>query len=122
MSTAAVDIEEVVHAPAEGAVQGYFKVKETAGNLLRIVGWAFSEDAEAPSIEVRAKDEVVGYATPEILRPDVGELFPGVEEAVQSGFEIALEAHGAGRSELEVEAVLPEGSRQSLGRIAVVVD
>jgi len=122
MSTAAVDIEEVVHAPAEGTVQGYFKVKETAGNLLRIVGWAFSEGAEAPSIEVMAKDEVVGSATPQILRPDVAELFPGVEAALPSGFEIALEAHGSGRSELEVEAVLPGGSRQHLGRITVVVE
>lgn len=122
MSTVAVDIEEVVHAPADGAVQGYFKVKETTGNLLRIVGWAFTEDTEAPAIEVKAKDEVVGSATPQLLRPDVAELFPGVEAAVRSGFEIALEAHGAGRSELEVEAVLPEGSRQSLGRITVVVE
>jgi hypothetical protein len=122
MSTEVVDIEDVVHAPADGAVQGYFKVKETSGNLLRIVGWAFSDNPEPPTIEVRAEEDVVGFADPRIPRPDVAELFPGVEVAGRSGFEIALEAHGVGRSELEVEAVLPNGSRHFLGRIAVVIE
>lgn len=122
MSTAAVDIENVVHAPAGGVLQGYFKVKETVGNQLCIVGWAFAEGAEVSSIEVKAKDEVVAFATPCDPRPDVAELFPAVEAAGQSGFELTLEAHGSGRSELEVEAVLSEGARQTLGQIAVVVE
>jgi hypothetical protein len=121
MSTAPVDVEDVVNTPSNGGVQAYFKVKETSGNLLRIVGWAFMPGDEAPAIEVKARDEVVGSARPLIARPDVAELYPAVEAAAQSGFEITLEAHGSGRSELELEAVLPDESRQSLGRIVVVV-
>jgi hypothetical protein len=121
MSTVTVEIEDVVHAPTNGELQGYFKVKETTANQLRIVGWAFARGVGLPSIEIKARDEVVAFTTPQISRPDVAELFPAAEAATQSGFEITLEAHGSGRSELEVEAVLPEGTRQSLGRIAVVV-
>jgi hypothetical protein len=122
MSTVAVDIENVVHAPAGGMLQGYFKVKETIGNQLRIVGWAFAEGDEVSSIEVKVKDEVVAFSAPRDPRPDVAELFPAVGTAGQSGFELTLEAHGSGRSELEVEAVLSEGARQTLGQITVVVE
>jgi hypothetical protein len=122
MNTAAVDIENVVNTPANGVVQAYFKVKEATGNQVRIVGWAFAEGSDVASIEVKAKDEVVGVATPHILRPDVAELFPGTEGAGHSGFEITLEANGSGRSELEVEAVMTGGERQALGRIAVMVE
>jgi hypothetical protein len=122
MSTAAVDIENVVNAPAGGVLQSYFKVKETVGNQIRIVGWAFAEGAGVASIEVRVKEEVVAFAAPRVPRPDVAELFPGIEAAGQSGFELTLEAQGSGRSELEVEAVLSGGDRQALGRIEVMVD
>jgi hypothetical protein len=121
MNNVELEIEEVVHNSPDGDLNGYFKVKEATGNRLRLVGWAFAEGTSVSAIEVRADQRTVAEAVPGIRRDDVADLYPGVGSAATSGFEVIIEAHGSGRSDLAVEALLLGGERKTLGRVAVVV-
>jgi putative NADH-flavin reductase len=121
MTNVELKIEEEVHDSPDGDLNGYFKVKEATGNRLRLVGWAFAEGTSVSAIEVRANQRTVAEAVPRIRRDDVANLYAGVDSAATSGFEVIIEAHGSGRSDLDVEALLADGERKALGRITVVV-
>jgi len=122
MSAAEIQVERVSLATLDGDVQGHFKVSDAEDGTLQIVGWAFSRYGYVSSIEIRAGESMVASTVPRIQRPDVQERFPAVDAAATSGFALAIEAQGAGRSNLEVIAVLTEGARHSLGQVDVLVD
>jgi hypothetical protein len=100
---------------------GYFKVKETSGNRLQIVGWAFADHAAVSAVEVIAEGKPVASTAPATPRPDVAEAFPQSPSSLTSGFQLEIEASGSGRSELGVEAVIAGGDRHSLGTLTVDV-
>jgi hypothetical protein len=116
-----LEIQDFVHASTEGDFQGFFNVNEAGGNCLQIVGWAFANENFVSAIEVVAAGSTVATTTVGILRPDVAEAFPNTPAAGTSGFEFAIEANGKGSSHLEVQALLSDGDRRSLGHLTVVV-
>jgi hypothetical protein len=115
-----IKVEGVTHEEPEG-MYGYFKVKETVGDRVQIVGWAFADHEAVAAVEVLAGGEVVATTVPANPRPDVAETFPQSPSSLTSGFDIEMEASGSGRSELEVEAVMAGGHRHPLGTLSVVV-
>jgi hypothetical protein len=50
-------------------------------------GWALSLDGTSTiSIDVLVDDKIVGHATPDQPRADIGALFPGLPAAARCGF------------------------------------
>lgn len=88
-------------------------------NALRVVGWVLGESSPAKEVEVASGRTVVARAPVEISRPGVEELFPGFPGADAAGFDVTLAAHGRGNSELQVNAVLEDGTRAAIGTIQV---
>jgi len=120
MIVAEIRIEDVVHVEPAG-MTGYFKVKDTLGDRLRIVGWAFGEEAAVTAVELVSTGRTVATVAPDTPRPDVAETFPESPASLVSGFELEIEAQGSGRSELQVEAVTADGTRHDLGSLLVTV-
>ena len=103
-------------------VEGHFRVAETDGPKLEILGWVLGTESPATEIEIVSGGEVAGRAPVVLERPDVAELFPDVPEAATAGFRIELAAQGSGESELEVRVRLKDESRERLGRVCVRAD
>ena len=121
MSETEIQIEGVSIAALAGDLQGHFKVKAVEAGQICIVGWAFARYGHVALIEVCAEGAAVASATPRLRRPDVREAHPSVDAAGTSGFELVVEAQGSGRSNLEIQAVLMDGARHTLGWISVLV-
>lgn len=113
----AVQVLELAHATCE-RVRGSFRV-EPAASTLELVGWALGLDSPVARVEVVSNGQVVGRATLGEERPDIAEAFPGVAGAGASGFHIALEPRGSGKSHLRVRAALEDGQAIPLGDLRV---
>ncbi len=114
----AVQVLELAHAAPSDRVRGNFRV-EQATSTLELVGWALGLDSPVVQVEVVLSGQVVGQAAPREERPDIAETFPGVAGAGTSGFRIALEPHGRGRSQLRIQAALEDGGWAPLGDLRV---
>jgi hypothetical protein len=121
MKETEIQIEGIALAPLADDLQGHFKVKAVEAAQICIVGWAFARYGHVALVEVRAESTVVANTVPRLRRPDVSEAFPAVDAAGTSGFEVAVEAQGSGRSSLEVQVALIDGARHTLGWINVLV-
>ncbi|HXR60001.1 MAG TPA: hypothetical protein VN732_01615, partial [Solirubrobacterales bacterium] len=53
-------------------------------------------------------------------RDDIAELHPERESAARCGFRVVIEAKGRGRSELELRAMLEDGTPVRMGAVRVV--
>jgi hypothetical protein len=120
MTQAVIEIERIVPTPQAGDPTGHFKVNDVRGNRLELVGWALGRRMPVEAVVVVVDGETVASTALDILRPDVGRRFPEVAGAAASGFKLAIEAQGQGRSELEVQIVSPRSSPVSIGRLIVV--
>jgi ubiquinone/menaquinone biosynthesis C-methylase UbiE len=88
-------------------------------------GWALSLDgSSALSIECLIEDTVVHRTTPDIARPDIAALFPGMPAAARCGFETRLTISvlpWQGASTLTIKAVsdTPRRGEQVLAAIQI---
>jgi predicted SAM-dependent methyltransferase len=94
---------------------------ELDSNALQIVGWAVGRDARAESVEVVTAGEVVATSSLEIERPGVAKTYGEVAGADKAGFQVAVPGSGKGRHELQVRAVLSNGSKAPIGTIEVEI-
>ena len=121
MNETEIQVEGISLAPLTDDLQGHLKVKAVEAARIWIVGWAFARYGHVALIEVSAEGSGIANTVPRLRRPDVSQAYPAVDAAGTSGFEVAVEARGAGRSSLEVQAVLMDGARHTLGWINVLV-
>jgi hypothetical protein len=113
-----VQVLELAYAKPSERVRGSFRA-EPAASTLELVGWALGIDSPVAWVEVVSNGKVVGRATLGEERTDIAEAYPGVEGAGASGFHIALEPSGSGRSRLTVRAGLDDGQAIPLGDLRV---
>jgi hypothetical protein len=114
----AMQVLEFVNAAPDERLRGGFRV-ERAEETLEIAGWALGLGSPVARIEVVSSGQVVGQAMPSEERADIAQAFPAVAGAGSSGFRIALEASGRGKSRLKVRAVLEGGGLIPLGELRV---
>jgi predicted SAM-dependent methyltransferase len=113
-----VQIVEMVHATPSDQLRGHFRV-EQGNSGLELVGWVLGSDSPVIGVEVLSGGEVVASTAPVIERPDIAEVFPGVEGADTCGFQLAIAPSGKGRSRLELRATLKDGEHAPLGELEV---
>jgi len=87
---------------------------------LQIAGWAIGEQAPVEAVELLWRGEPFRRLALDAPRPDLAEAFPDCAWATRAGFatRVSLLASGGGAVELDVVAVLGDGRRAPLGRIA----
>jgi hypothetical protein len=119
-SAGELEILDIAQAPSD-RVRGHFQARGTDGPKLEILGWVLGVESPATEVRVTVVGTVAGAVSVALERPDVAERFPDVAEAATAGFRIELAAQGSGKSELRIWAQLEDESRESLGRVTVVV-
>ena len=117
MSNRSLQIEELSSALPNEHLWGAFRVRETRGSRLVLVGWVLGIEQEVDSVQLLAGGTVVASTTPQMPRSDMSEKFPDRPAAATCGFELALEAKGKGVSVLAVEAVLEDGTAAPMGEV-----
>ena len=113
-----MEILDIVQAPGD-RIQAHFRVRKAEDERLGIFGWVLGQGSPATEVEVLAGGDVAGRTAVNLERPDVAEEYPDQTGAANSGFQIDLAASGKGESQLEVWALLEDGSREPLGRVVV---
>jgi predicted SAM-dependent methyltransferase len=113
-----VQISGLVHSTPNDQLRGHFRV-ERLDSRLELVGWALGVDASVVQVEVVSGDEVVARTSPVVERPDIEQAFPDVTGSGTSGFQLAIEPSGRGKSQLRLEAALEDGQRAPLGEMEV---
>jgi hypothetical protein len=112
-------VEDLAVQPAP-EVWGSFKVLGAQGARLELFGWALGKDTEVDRIEVLANGTVIASSTLDVPRQDIAGLHPGRASAASCGFRVVIEAKGKGRSELELRAVLEDGTPAKMGVVHVL--
>jgi hypothetical protein len=69
---------------------------------------------------VLAGGSVIASGPLNVGRDDIAELHPGRESAATCGFRVVIEAKGKGRSQLELRAVLEDGTPMKMGAVSVL--
>jgi hypothetical protein len=92
---------------------------ERLESKLELVGWALGLDSPVVQIEVVSGSQVVARTSPVVERPDIAEAFPEVTGAGTSGFQLAIEPSGKGKSHLRLQAALEDGELAPLGELEV---
>jgi hypothetical protein len=83
-------------------------------------GWALGAGARALAVEIRAADRLVRVAAVRDPTPDIAAAYPDRPEAAHCGFLTRAHAGAlAPASEVRLEAVLADGTRASIGTIAL---
>jgi hypothetical protein len=86
--------------------------------VLKIAGWVLGRFAQAVEVEVLYQNQIIRRERILMPRPDVEERFPGKPAARICGFQAIVSLIGMTRQfELQVRAVLRDGSRVPLGTI-----
>jgi GT2 family glycosyltransferase/SAM-dependent methyltransferase len=86
---------------------------------LEIVGWAIGEDGPVEAVELVQRGEPFRRMPLDLPRPDLADAFPDCAWAARAGFAVRVSLVGCGGSvELDVLAVLGDGRRALIGRIA----
>jgi hypothetical protein len=112
-------VEDLAVAPAP-EVWGSFKVLEVQGSRLELFGWALGKSAEVDRVEVLAGGSVIATGALDVPRDDVARHHPDRQSAATCGFRVVIEAKGKGRSELELRAVLEDGTPVKMGAVSVL--
>jgi len=120
MSDRTLQIEELTSSLPSDQLWGAFRVQESEGSRIVVVGWVLGINQEVKSVQILAKGSVVASAAPTLPRPEVAEQHSDRETAGTSGFALTLEAKGKGTSVLAVEAVLEDDTTSPMGEIKTV--
>jgi hypothetical protein len=119
MSEAVLQVEDVTSVLPTPEAWGSFKILGVEKSRLELFGWVLGKTTEVERVEVLAGNSVIASAAPEVARPDVAELHHGRESAATCGFRVVIEARGKGHSELELRAVLEDGTLVRMGAVRV---
>lgn len=114
-----IAVDEMTSLVPRPELWGAIRVKDAQAGRLELVGWVLAPRAEVEAVELATGGSVVAATAPGLPRADVAAEFPDRPEAANCGFELAVEAQGEGRSDLEIEAVLSDGRRISIGEVSV---
>jgi glycosyltransferase involved in cell wall biosynthesis len=117
-----VEVVEVSLAPRDERWVGYSIDAPKQGvyadsRLLDIMGWVLAKEGSAVAVEIVHGGRVCRRTSVNIRRVDVGSAYPNIAEAEMSGFSVSVNAVGMWEAEFEVQAVLDDRSRVSLGVI-----
>lgn len=83
-----------------------------------VQGWVTSGAHPPTGVELMAGGRVIERVAVDVRRPDIAELFPGIEWAVNSGFRTRVSVlQLPSEFQLEVRAVLQDATRHRLGTI-----
>jgi hypothetical protein len=115
---ASITVEDLQVTMPNEDLWGSFRVNTVEGDRLGLVGWAIGIHSDVRQIELLYTGTVVASVTPALERPDLVEVFPD-RDVSSSGFEIAVAATGRGQSQLDLEALLADGRRATLGTVTV---
>jgi hypothetical protein len=118
--TASVQVEEVKSDLPSSDLWGSFKVKDSEGSRLELIGWVLGAKEDVSRVEIVADGRVVASIAPSLPRAEVGAEFPDRPAAASCGFEVTIEAKGKGTSRLTVQAVLEGGAEAPMGEVRVV--
>jgi GT2 family glycosyltransferase/SAM-dependent methyltransferase len=115
--------EEASSAPAPGLVGAALDSPGSNPGLpfpwMEIVGWAVGERAPCQRVELSQAGKPFLSVPLDARRPDIAELFPDRDWAGRSGFATRVSTVAlTGAVEIDVEAVLADGKRVSIRRIA----
>ncbi|HET7416406.1 MAG TPA: hypothetical protein VFJ61_02110 [Solirubrobacterales bacterium] len=113
-------VEEVASALPVPELWGSFKVLEVKGSRLELFGWVLGKDSEVGRVEVLAGGSVIASTAPDVSREDIAKLHPERGSAATCGFRVVIEAKGKGHSELELRAMLADGSAVRMGAVRVL--
>jgi hypothetical protein len=113
-----ITVSEIIHLTPNEDLRGHFRI-EHSDSTLKLVGWALGPNSPVHQISVLSGSQVVGRSPAVLERPDIGQMFPGMEGANTCGFELALEPVGDGRSKLLIQVELQNGSAVPLGELQV---
>lgn len=116
---APVQVEELKNELPSSELWGSFKIKESEGSRLELIGWVLGTRNEVTRIEIVADGRVVASTNPQLPRAEVGREFPDRPTAAESGFEVTIEGKGKGTSRLELRAVLDDGTEAAMGELRV---
>ncbi len=119
MSEAALQIDDVSSVLPTPELWGSFKILGVEKTRLELFGWVLGKTVEVERVEVLAGGAVIASSALDVPRQDLAELHPGRESAATCGFRVVIEAKGKGRSELELRAVLEDGTPVTMGAIRV---
>jgi hypothetical protein len=106
------------------ALQGSLRAVPTesaADGALTIQGWALGRKTKVTDIEVVSEEQVIGRVPVNLARPDLVGKLQGFPDGATPGFKLTMFAEGQGDSELEVRAVLADGTHAELANISVKV-
>jgi len=85
---------------------------------LEVVGWAVGEDAPVEAVELCHRGEPFRRVPLDVRRPDIAQAFPGCPWAQRAGFAARVSLVGTGGTlELDVQALLADGRRVSIGQV-----
>ena len=113
-------VEDLSSALPTPEVWGSFKVLGVEGSRLELFGWVLGKSSEVERVEVLAEGSVIASTGLGVPRNDLAELHPGRESAATCGFRVLIEAKGKGHSELELRAVLEDGTLVRMGAVSVL--
>ncbi|HKG02350.1 MAG TPA: glycosyltransferase [Conexibacter sp.] len=86
---------------------------------LEIVGWAVGEREAVEAVELAQSGEPFRRVPLDVSRPDLASAFPDCSWAPRAGFDARVNLLGTGGAvEIDVLAVLADGRRTPIGRIA----
>jgi len=120
MSEAVLQIDDVTSVLPTTEVWGSFKVLGVEESRLELFGWVLGKSSEVERVEVLSDHSVIASSALDVRREDLAELHPGRDSAATCGFRVVIEAKGKGRSELELRAVLEDGTPVRMGAIRVL--
>lgn len=113
-------VEDLSSALPTPEVWGSFKVLGVEKSRLELFGWVLGKNSEVDHVEVLAAGSVIASSPLGVAREDLAKLHPGRESAATCGFRVVIEAKGKGRSQLELRAVLADGTPVGMGAIHVL--
>jgi hypothetical protein len=114
-----LNVEDLNVSPAP-EVWGSFKVLGVEGSRLELFGWVLGKFSEVERVEVLAGGSVIAASALGERRDDIAGEHPGRESAAICGFRVVIEAKGKGRSELQLRAVLEDGTPAQMGAVHVL--
>ncbi|HET9198112.1 MAG TPA: hypothetical protein VFN92_07670 [Solirubrobacterales bacterium] len=115
-----LEVEDLTSTLPTPEMWGSFKVLGVEKSRLELFGWVLGKESEVDRVEVLAGGSVIASSPLGVPREDLAQLHPDRESAATCGFRVVIEAKGKGRSELELRAVLEDGSPVRMGAIHVL--
>lgn len=74
-------------------------------------GWVLGRDVPVVAVEARVADDIVALGRPQFPRPDVAKVFPEIDQAERSGYDLSFPASRLTESIVTLYAVLADQTR-----------